>query len=149
MLSPKRHFLGFYENYTICFVFMRSFALHANDFPILAFPDNTSFLIAAYWTGIILANFIFHFLLLSDSGFELASASFYVSPNLGGHALKHSVHVSSRSIYFNSHRLFGQPNRISVSAVKLHPFVEKLKFFYARWDFYKTQNPKKVKAFFS
>jgi hypothetical protein len=45
-----------------------------------------------------LTNFMFHFLLLSDNGFELASASSYVSPNLGGHALKHSVHVSCGSI---------------------------------------------------
>jgi len=48
--------------------------------------------------------------------FFSACASSYVSPNLGEHALKHSVHVSCRSIYFNSQRLFGQPNRISVSA---------------------------------
>ena len=57
----QHEFLGFYKDYTICFVLMSSFASDGNGFPSLTLPDNTRSLIAAYWTCIMLTNFIFHF----------------------------------------------------------------------------------------
>jgi len=106
--------LGFYENNIICFVFMRPFALHTNDFRILTLPDNTSFSIATYWTSIILTNFIFHY--QTPSEMDPSQLRPLLMPHLTRVGMPRSITrtlFSSQTI--STPKWFQQPNRISVS----------------------------------